>query len=196
MFLATPSAAWNRCEISGILTKVIIKIIMKKILIIILALVVILICAFVVWNFIKIKPLMVNDIVEASYDNLSSYVGLGFEKESKKFYSLGELNKGYENMPWKDNNNFVDDKKYPLMVSVSNQDGTVPEQTLSIVYDKEETINVYLPALSGQGLPWAYFFVSEDGSTYWACATKQPCDVGTLSSSNALKKENIARKAP
>jgi hypothetical protein len=82
-----------------------------------------------------------------------------------------------------------------LMISVSNQEGAVPAQTLSIVYDGEKSVQVYVPALSGEGGPWAYFFVDKDGSTYWACATKQPCDVGTLSSKNSLKKDNLARKA-
>ena len=139
---------------------------------------------------------MVNDIVDANAINLTSYIGFGFEKNPGKFYSLGELNKGYINGPWSDNNNFIDDKKYPLMVSVSNQEGAVPEQVLDITYDKEKSIKVYLPALSGQGLPWAYFFVDKNGSTYWACVDMQPCDTNTLNSSNALRKENIAKKAP
>lgn len=168
----------------------------KKILITILILVIILAGAFLIWNFVKVKPLIVSDVVEASSNNLASYVGLGFEKEPKQFESLGELNKLNGNITWKDNNNFIDGKKYPLMISVSNQEGAVPAQTLNIVYDSEKAIQVYLPALSGQGGPWAYFFVDKDGSTFWACATKQPCDVGTLSSKNSLKKGNLARKAP
>lgn len=150
---------------------------------------------FLVWNFIRIKPLVVGDVVEASSSNLTSLVGLGFEKDYKKFDSLGELNKGYVPVPWSDNNNFLNGEKYPLMISVSNQEGIVSEQILNIVYDGEKIVKVYVPALSGKGGLTAYFFVDKDGSTYWACATKQPCDVGTLSSKNSLKKENLARKA-
>jgi hypothetical protein len=168
---------------------------MKKLIIILVIILILTVGGFLVWNFLRVKPLMVSDVVEASSNNLVSYVSLGFEKEPKKFESLGELNKLYGNIPWKDNNNFINGKKYPLMISVSNQEGAVPAQTLSIVYDGEKSIQVYVPTLSGEGGPWAYFFVDKDGSTYWACATKQPCDVGTLSSKNSLKKGNLARKA-
>ena len=168
---------------------------MKKLIIALVIILILVVGGVSVWYLLKIKPLVVSDIVEASSNNLGSYVSLGFEKQPKQFESLGELNKLYGSIPWKDNNNFINGKKYPLMVSVSNQEGPVPAQILSIVYDGEKATQVYLPALSGEGGPWAYFFVDKDGSTYWACATKQPCDTGTLSSKNSLKKGNLARKA-
>lgn len=168
----------------------------KKTVIIIFVSLIILTGVFLVWNWPRVKPLMVGDIVEASSSNLTAYIGVGFEKKSKSFYSLGEINKAFRDTPWKDNNNFADGKKYPLMISVSNQEGEIEAQILNIVYDNNKVVQVYVPGLSGKGFPWAYFFVDKNGSTYWACATKEPCDVGTLGSGDSLKKANLARKSP
>ena len=169
---------------------------MKKIIIILVVSTVILAGGYFVYNSLGIKPLMVEDIIGVeSGSSVLVPTGVSFEDTIANVQQLGYLNwnRGED---WTDDNRYVDGKKRPLVVTVSNQQGPVPSQILTIT-DKEKIIKVYLPAISGEGgTAWAWFYIDSDGSSYWGCNVGETCDSGVKGSKRALREENVARKTP
>src|SRR3989344_5741025 len=162
----------------------------KKLILIMLIIIFLIGIIFLFWELTRIKPLQVKDVTSVSSNNLNSYVGISYEYEKLKWNSFGELNPSLSPV-WKDNNEFISEKGGPILISISNQEGTVSEQTLTLVYDDDKTIQIYLPSLPGTGVPWAYFFIDKRGSSYWACTTNQPCDTERIDAKLSLKKKHL-----
>ena len=165
---------------------------MKKILTI-LVVVVVLAGGYLIYDPFKIKPLMVEDITDVESSNPVVATGVSFEDTVANVQPLGYLNWNHGE-GWKDDDRYVDGKRRPLVVTLSNQQGPIPTQELTIK-DKGRAFKVYLPSLSGQGGSWAWFYIGSDGSSYWGCEASETCDGGVRGSKRALRKENLARKA-
>lgn len=158
--------------------------------------VIILAGGYFVYDYQRIKPLMVEDITEIMSNGSEIAIGVSFEDTILNVQQLGSFNWNRDE-GWKDDNRYVDGKKRPLVITVSNQQGLVDAQILTFS-DKGKIFKVYLPALSEpeeKGGPWAWLYIDSDGSSYWGCAEGQTCDGGVKGSKGALRKENLARKA-
>ena|SRR3989344_891900 len=166
---------------------------MKIFLIISIIVIVILVTGYFIYDYLRIKPLMLEDIIYVESDRLGVATGVFFEDTILNVQQLGTLNWNIGEV-WKDDNQYVDGKERPLVVAVSNQRGPVPSQILTIM-TKERTFEVYLPDISGDRGSWAWLYIDSDGSSYWGCQVWKACDSGLKGSEEALKKENMARKA-